>query len=518
MSIKDAPQFYPNSLSPVQVDTGTLEAVLKQLQEAVNHGARLIETECPPLEAWGKPHNTGFYAGLPGVALAFLRLDHQAKSLGDSHLNFHQLAIERIPSEGPDVPILHERVSPFGSSSALAVPILRILASKSSDTTVSNDDVECIQEVVQTALSNSHMVSHGSSLMGSDEVLFGRAGLLWALLNLRLRSYDDETAKALGPVFEQIPRLVDMIIAGGIRGHKDFALNHGDEDALPLMWHWKEDRYSLGAVHGIAGILVSLIACKPEELSNGTERNYLPLIAETITGLCNICIANNGHLPTSLPPHGSSRRSSPLVQICHGSPGILNLLACARRNGPLVSDFWQPEWDKAIYLASERVWEEGILSKGGGICHGIAGNAMSLLLLHDSFQYDEDTMETARRNYFSRMGSLDSAPDTSELSGDYFLARALALLLHARETPPYNNSNQGSPLYWMPDRPYSLAEGLSGTVCAWANACVVIQSRLRSMQLQQRMCSLAADVKFQDYESLKLAIPILAYHQPTGLL
>ncbi|RAH70230.1 lanthionine synthetase C family protein [Aspergillus aculeatinus CBS 121060] len=487
MSTGNGPQFYPNTLSPVVISKGSLEDTLKQLQEAIKHGAILLHL---------------------GIVLAFLRLDHQVKSLGVGSQDFHQLAIERILPEGPDMPILHERVSPFGSSSALAGPILRILASRDLKTRVPGDDTACIQKAMRIALTNGHMVSHGGSLMGSDEVLFGRAGLLWALLNLRLRTYEDETAQALTLVFKEIPRLVDRIIASGIDGREDFISKHGEQYALPLMWHWKEDRYSLGA----------LLACKPEESSNGAERNYWPLIAGTITGLCKICIANGGHLPTSLPFHGSSRRSSPLVQICHGSPGFLNLMACARRNRSLVSTSWQPEWDKAISVACDRVWEEGILYKGGGLCHGIAGNAWSLLLLHDSFQYDEDFMETTRRNYVARTGNVDAASNASELTGDHFLARALALLLEAQKTPPYNDSKRDSSLYRMPDRPYSLAEGLAGTVCAWANACVILQSRLRSMHIQNDSSSHNMDAVFQEYESQKLEIPMLAYHKPTGLL
>ncbi|PYI12844.1 lanthionine synthetase C family protein [Aspergillus violaceofuscus CBS 115571] len=519
MSTGNAPQFYPNTLSPVVTSEDSLKDTLKQLQEAVQHGAMLLQENCPPLKNWGESHNTGFYAGLPGIVLTFLRLDHQVKSLGFDSQRFHQLAIERILPEGPDVPILHERVSPFGSSSALAGPILRILASRDLKTAVSSDDTKCIQKVMRIALNNGHMISHGGSLMGSDEVLFGRAGLLWALLNLRLRDYEDETAQALTVVFKEIPRLVDRIIASGVVGREDFISKHGDQDALPLMWHWKEDRFSLGAIYALCtGILSSLLACKPEELSNGAERDYLPLIAGTITGLCKICIANSGHLPTSLPFHGSSRRSSPLVQICHGSPGFLNLMACARRNRPLASTFWQPEWDKAISVACDRVWEEGVLYKGGGLCHGIAGNAWSLLLLHDSFQYDEGLMETTRRNYVARTGDVDLVSNASELTGDYLLARGLALLLEARKTPPYNDLKRDASLYRMPDRPYSLAEGLAGTVCAWANACVILQSMLRSTHIQKGLSSHDGDAIFQEYESQKLEIPILAYHKPTGLL
>jgi hypothetical protein len=211
------------------------------------------------------------------------------------------------------------------------------------------------------------------------------------------------------------------------------------------------------------------------------------------------------------------------VQICHGSPAILLLLGCARRNRYLASNFWQPEWDKAIFLASERVWEEGLLSKGGSLCHGITGNAWPLLLLHDSYEYDEELLEIAKRNYGERTKRTVEQPQPA-LTGDYFLSRALALLLHSRETPPYNAFPESSTyVYRMPDRPYSLSEGLAGTICAWADACVVIQARLRKMDLEKdNAASVAAALKrdavFHELENRKLGFPTLAYHRPAGLL
>lgn len=68
---------------------------------------------------------------------------------------------------------------------------------------------------------------------------------------------------------------------------------------------------------------------------------------------------NDGVLPSSLP----ATHHSPLVQICHGSPGILLLLATLDRTHP----DWLDEIDnvqEAVSLASDVVWEQGILVKG----------------------------------------------------------------------------------------------------------------------------------------------------------
>ncbi|KAK9426982.1 hypothetical protein V1505DRAFT_98860 [Lipomyces doorenjongii] len=114
----------------------------------------------------------------------------------------------------------------------------------------------------------------------------------------------------------------------------------------------------------------------------------------------------------------SSSRSSPPV-LTHCSPGILLLLACARTNAHLTSDFWQPEWDEAIRWATERVWEEGLLSKGGSLCHGIAGNAWPLLLLHNCFEYDVEQREGAKRKFRARTNATSSTNTIGELSGDF---------------------------------------------------------------------------------------------------
>lgn len=218
-----------------------------------------------------------------------------------------------------------------------------------------------------------------------------------------------------------------------------------------------------------AGILTVLLSSPPSALTT-----HLPFVAATITRLCQISITNNGHLPTSIPPR-SSASSSPLVQICHGAPGLLVLLATARKQPHLRANFWQPLWDDALRLSAARVWDEGLLVKGGGLCHGLCGNAWALLMVHGALEVDLER---------GGLGAGGAATQTQEAS-DGFLARALALLLLARECPPYGaavgvSSSLG---FRVPDRPYSLFEGLAGELCAWAEACVAVQTRLCKLGL-----------------------------------
>lgn len=269
----------------------------------------------------------------------------------------------------------------------------------------------------------------------------------------------------------------------------------------------------------LAGILTILLSCRPDELTH-----YLPLIGDTITALCKMSVAANGHLPMTLPPFSSEHYNSELVQLCHGTPGLLILLGAALKNGPLTSFYWEPAWDQAIYSGTERIWEEGLLSKGGSLCHGVSGNAWAWLLLHDCFEYHSNNLSDARRNYLQRNQSsaLPAAEVSQKLTGDFFLSKALAFMLHARETKPYNTSPASSGKdYRLPDEPYALFEGLAGNICAWADTCAVLQARLRKMELvEQGVCpstGVSRDQLFCDALRRQLGFPALGGNGATGL-
>lgn len=205
---------------------------------------------------------------------------------------------------------------------------------------------------------------------------------------------------------------------------------------------------------------------------------------------------------------------------------MLILLATALKNGPFTRSFWCPEWNQAIDLASSRIWEEGILSKGGSLCHGIAGNGWPWLLLHDTFEYHAQDIEQARIEYQQRSNgsSLPTKDLSRKLTPDFFLSRALAFLLHARETRPYNSAPATSDRdYRLPDDPYSMFEGLAGNVCAWADACAVLQARLRKDEFcAQKGCDsslgLKQDEVFQRAASRILGFPLIGGNGAIGLL
>jgi lantibiotic modifying enzyme len=90
--------------------------------------------------------------------------------------------------------------------------------------------------------------------------------------------------------------------------------------------------------------------------------------------------------------------------------------------------FNEQKYLKACILSGELVWKKGLLRKGPGICHGVAGNGYVFLLL---FRLTNDPKYLYRAAKFSDF-----------LTDGYFI--------HESRTP---------------DRPLSLYEGVAGTVC-----------------------------------------------------
>ncbi|KAL3440533.1 hypothetical protein BJX65DRAFT_290339 [Aspergillus insuetus] len=533
------PRFYKNTLPTLEINRDSLQETLVELQAAVHNGAQLIELKHPA----GEDEGRGIFTGDLGIALTYLRLAHQSPSLTPPNHNtrkpgeFHSLAHSRIPDKFSPHNLAIGLLSPLAPESPLASPTLRILYHLSSGTTrdILDADLIVLGDAVKMALEHGATGLYHGHELGADEVLFGRAGLLWTLLNIRRWEvegegvFDKRQKGLLDGVLadETVRKLVEAIVRAGEEGGAECQrilarkgeslVGDGDGDIIPLMWVWMKGHYGLGWAHGLTGILSILLSAPSEFLTP-----HLPSIAATIKVLCNTCLAEDGHLPTCIPP-----RSSPphLVQICHGAPAFLSMMACALRNREFFFAHGTPEWTKAIFRAVHRVWEEGLLTKGGGLCHGIAGNAWPFLMLYNALDEDPDVLRDAWMLYDELELPVDPKGDPED---DYFyhqladdlLSRGLAMLRHARETQPYNQTPESaSNQYRMPDHPYSLFEGLAGTVCAWSEGCVAIRRRLRKLELwdeagrRKNLDAVARDCKKQE-----LGFPFLGGNGLTGLL
>jgi hypothetical protein len=140
---------------------------------------------------------------------------------------------------------------------------------------------------------------------------------------------------------------------------------------------------SIGAGHGLASNVRSLLrgrALLGEERAAGLEREILRTAAALALrddGLVNWPTAADAYWAEQLPIR---------VQWCHGAPGLVTSLA------PVARD---DETDALLGAAGELVWRAGPLRKGGGLCHGTAGNGCAFLALH-ARTGDERWLDRAR--------------------------------------------------------------------------------------------------------------------------
>ncbi|XP_073235218.1 lanC-like protein 2 [Porites lutea] len=186
-------------------------------------------------------------------------------------------------------------------------------------------------------------------------------------------------------------------------------LSRRERSNSPLMFMWHEKHY-VGAAHGIVGIMFMLL----QALSAQSVQSHLRSVESCVEFLLSKQFPS-GNFPSSL-ESGTDK----LIHWCHGAPGAVHLMIKA------YQVFGKEKYLDAALKCGEVVWSRGLLKKGYGICHGVAGNAYTFLCLFK---------QTGDQKYLHR------AIKFAEWCFDYGQ--------HGCRTP---------------DHPYSLFEGMAGTV------------------------------------------------------
>ena len=185
----------------------------------------------------------------------------------------------------------------------------------------------------------------------------------------------------------------------------------------------------LGFAHGLMGVLYCLMDALPLLAAEDTERARKEVV--TCLGFVLNHEREEGRYPTRC-LESRSTSAETLCHWCHGSSGAALLFAKAAR-------VFREETERAkLYAAAavragDVVWREGLLRKGVGLCHGVAGNGYALLAV-------------------SRM------PCVAEDVQHRFAHRA-------RMFADWVVSDEGQSLYGVPDNAGSLFEGLAGAAC-----------------------------------------------------
>ncbi|XP_038059117.1 lanC-like protein 3 [Patiria miniata] len=247
---------------------------------------------------------------------------------------------------------------------------------------------------------------------GSDELLVGRAGYLCGVQLL---------AQKLGKQVlsqEALHTLCKVVVESG----RNYSKRHHSQS--PLMYSYYDTEY-LGAAHGLSGILQVLLGF-PDFIKS--DPSIEKDIRDSVDFLVKCQTEHGGNIPPALDECGRQTRPAEheLVHWCHGAPGVVYLFAKAYLT-------WKDEaYLQACLRCGDVTWEKGLLKKGPGLCHGIAGSGYVFLLLH-------------------------------RLTGDKkHLHRALQFAAFMEEDQFRREAR-------VPDAPYSLYEGLAGTACFLAD-------------------------------------------------
>lgn len=177
--------------------------------------------------------------------------------------------------------------------------------------------------------------------------------------------------------------------------------------AIPLMFQYHGREY-LGAAHGISAILFSLLSTQLLDM----DAKDLKATIDNILTLQD----DDGNFPSKF-----NKSEANLVHWCHGGPGLIYLMAKAYKV------YGEQKYLDSCIKCGELVWEKGLLKKGPSLCHGISSSGYVHLLL---YRLTDDPKYLHRAMKFAEF-----------LINEQFLSEA-------RE----------------PDRPFSLFEGISGTV------------------------------------------------------
>lgn len=242
---------------------------------------------------------------------------------------------------------------------------------------------------------------------GGDELFVGRAGYLCGVLWL-----EKVFGTGMFPA-KDVNEICRCIVESG----RNYAQRY--KSPCPLMFSYYDVEY-LGAAHGLCAILQMLLSFPAYLHSDPRAEQDVKASVDYLLSLQS----RSGNFPCATDELGNRARpeTDELVHWCHGAPGVVYLMAKAYL-------YWKEDkYLRSCLKCGHLVWIKGLLKKGPGICHGVAGSGYVFLLLYRL---------TGDQKYLHRAHAFADFIFSPEFSQD---ART-------------------------PDSPYSLYEGLAGTVC-----------------------------------------------------
>jgi len=227
-----------------------------------------------------------------------------------------------------------------------------------------------------------HAVVQGNQHNSAHEPLWGNAGTVLAAIRMAEAGDGDRWGHLVSQSLDAL--IQDMVI---------------DPEIGTSIWqqdlYGKRSRH-LGAGHGLAGNAFAFLRGASHvdaNLVRSVEQRVLETLSATalyarLDATDAEAALINWHVLVDKERIAAWQATGgrPLVQDCHGAPGIVCRLAGVPRSAP---------WDKLLRGAGELTWHAGPLAKGPSLCHGTAGSAMACLKLWRRFA-DPIWLERAR--------------------------------------------------------------------------------------------------------------------------
>jgi lantibiotic modifying enzyme len=126
---------------------------------------------------------------------------------------------------------------------------------------------------------------------------------------------------------------------------------------------------SIGAAHGLSSI-IQILLCFPACFDGKSE---IETDLKNATDFILHCKQDNGNYPPTVGEEQGT--GDELVHWCHGAPGVVYLMVKA------YIQWTDEKYLKAAFECGDVVWEKGLLTKGPGICHGVAGMMVIFILI-----------------------------------------------------------------------------------------------------------------------------------------
>ena len=423
-------------------------------------GTRRLVEACPPQTTRGAVtllrNGPTLYVGLLGQAYGFLHLYDRTRDpdhlrLAHEYLDAASPAIERSSIPPPEEWLSFHATA--GVSAVAAVVRDRLGETEASE--------RCLEDYRRLA------VAAADPDYPTEDLLWGRGGFLFGAAFLRAALGEESIADELVE-----PALAAMI-ATGRRHASEHAgeLTPGPHGSTPLLYlnfnpsliswfargligsrsapaqwlarqgarafaAWENrslqltHRYDASLVHGLPGNLY-LMMHFPELLAGQPdwERDVIASL-DCLTDCLDAELGMLELLPSPRSEASQKRRGTDRfterVHWCGGTPGMVFVFSRA------FTVFGHGRYREAAELAANHAWKHGLVCKGNGICHGVAGNGYAFLALHRA---TSDPTSLGRALHFAR----------------HSLSPRLTL---GQRTP---------------DRPWSLYEGAMGTLCFYAD-------------------------------------------------